>query len=202
MLESAPGVCSRGGGGVWSGGVWSEGVWSEGGWVSAPGGCLFGGVCVCSGWGGVWSGGCVWSGGVWSWGEGHPSMHWGRPPLWTEWMTDRCKNITLATTSLRPVINKSLRSEFRPKNFVTCKHSCKGPFTPSESENFLWCLSFVLWSFWPSLSLCVNRPYFLHYSFGVLTSPSLPSHGSVFTTSGSSAFLTGAVEPRPTAKAL
>ena len=26
------------------------------------------------------------------------------PPLWTEWMTDTCKNITLATTSLRPVI--------------------------------------------------------------------------------------------------
>ena len=28
----------------------------------------------------------------------------GEPPLWTEWMTDTCKNITLATTSLRPVI--------------------------------------------------------------------------------------------------
>ena len=27
----------------------------------------------------------------------------GEPPLWTEWMTDTCKNITLATTSLRPV---------------------------------------------------------------------------------------------------
>ena len=26
------------------------------------------------------------------------------PPLWKEWMTDRCRNITLATTSLRPVI--------------------------------------------------------------------------------------------------
>ena len=34
---------------------------------------------------------------------GYPSMHWGRPcPV--NRMTDRCKNITLATTSLRPVI--------------------------------------------------------------------------------------------------
>ena len=26
------------------------------------------------------------------------------PPLWTEWMTDACKNITLAKTSFRPAI--------------------------------------------------------------------------------------------------
>ena len=58
-----------------------------------------------------YAGVCFPGGGVWSRGEGlvpgggYPSMHWGRPPppLWTEWMTDRCKNITLATTSLRPV---------------------------------------------------------------------------------------------------
>ena len=33
-----------------------------------------------------------------------PARHAGIPtPLWTEWMTDRCKNITLAKTSFRPV---------------------------------------------------------------------------------------------------
>ena len=106
ILESA----SQGGGSAWSGGVclvpggsaWSWGVsaWS---W-----GCLPGlGVCVClvpgvvSAWSrgvSAWSGGVsAWSGGIW-----HPSMHWGRhPPPCGQ--TDTCKNITLATTSLRPV---------------------------------------------------------------------------------------------------
>ena len=55
------------------------------GGVSALGG-------VCSG------GGLPGQGGGW-----YPSMHWGRPHLWTKWMTDRCKNITLATTSLQLV---------------------------------------------------------------------------------------------------
>ena len=32
----------------------------------------------------------------------YPSMHWGRPPL-VDRITDTSKNITLATTSLRPV---------------------------------------------------------------------------------------------------
>ena len=30
------------------------------------------------------------------------------PPLWTEWMTDACENITLAKTSFRPVKRKVL----------------------------------------------------------------------------------------------
>ena len=66
-------------------GVCSRGVSTLG--VSAPGGCLLGGVSA--------PGGMM------------VSQHALRqtPPLWTEWMTDRCKNITLATTSLRPVIN-------------------------------------------------------------------------------------------------
>ena len=55
-----------------------------------------GGGLVRGGWGVCTRGGLVRGG----W---YPSMHWGRPPLWTEWMTDRCKNITLATTLLRPV---------------------------------------------------------------------------------------------------
>ena len=41
-----------------------------------PGGCLLlGGVCPVS---------------------VYPSMHWGRHPPWTEWLTDRCTNITFA----------------------------------------------------------------------------------------------------------
>ena len=44
---------------------------------------------------------CVCQRGVWSHGGWFPSMHWGRPPPINR-MTDRCKNITLATTSLRP----------------------------------------------------------------------------------------------------
>ena len=94
---------------------------------SAPGGCVCsggvsaprgvsvprGGVCsgVCS------RGGVCSQGGVCSWegvstprgsaprGWWYPRMHWGRhphPPV--NRMTDRCKNITLATTSLGPVI--------------------------------------------------------------------------------------------------
>ena len=65
-------------------------------------------ACTAHGGGGVaWSWGCLVpgrgvpdlrsrGGGVCS--RGYPSMHWGRtpPPLWTEWLTDRCKNITFA----------------------------------------------------------------------------------------------------------
>ena len=86
---SAPGrvegVCSRRsapGGGSAPGGVCSRGV-STPMEVSASGGCLLGGCLVPGGW--------------------YPSMHQGRyPPV--NRMTNRCKNITLATTSLRPVI--------------------------------------------------------------------------------------------------
>ena len=117
------------------GGVCSWGVSApEGWWVSASGGCLLGGcllrdmsawgcllqggvislrgVCVCSQ-GGVCSGGCLLWGegcllrgrGVCSWGGvWYPSMHWGRHPPVNR-MTNRCKNITLGTTSLRPVLS-------------------------------------------------------------------------------------------------
>ena len=66
-------VCSQGG--VCSGGSALE--------VSAPGG------------GG---GGCLLQGVVSQHALRQTPSH-----LWTEWMTDRCKNITLATTSLQPV---------------------------------------------------------------------------------------------------
>ena len=94
------GVCLVPGRGVPGPGgcVWSWGVYLVPGGVSGPGGGVVWGGCVCVpgprggelGRGGIWSRG----GGAWS----------GTPPLWTEWMTDRCKNITLAKTSFRPVI--------------------------------------------------------------------------------------------------
>ena len=102
------GVCFLGGcgpgGWVWSG---SGGVSAPGGW-SGPRGCLLqgglvpGGVCSR---GGVWSRGEGW---VWSGprGEWYPTMHWSRTPPVNR-MTNRCKNITLATTSLRPVIKNT-----------------------------------------------------------------------------------------------
>ena len=48
-----------------------------------------------------------------SWEQTPPGLtckaccHTHPPLLWTEWMTDRCKNITLAKTSFRPVIKCS-----------------------------------------------------------------------------------------------
>ena len=64
-----------------------------------------GGVGGVSGLGGcAWSGGCVWSGGcAWS-GGGLPQCLVGyHHPTPVNRMTNRCKNITLATASLRPV---------------------------------------------------------------------------------------------------
>ena len=102
MLESASwgdGVSALGG--VWSRGclLWGGVVVSVPGGVSAPGGSALGGVCP--------GGGVVYSGGGWGGvcsGGGLSQHALRQTPLWTEWMTDRCKNITLATTSLRPVI--------------------------------------------------------------------------------------------------
>ena len=83
--------------------------WS-GGCLPGPGGVLSQGGLPGPG-GGLVPGGLHGPGGVW-----YPSMHWGMPPphipACTEAdplrpmnrMTDRCKNITSATTSLRPVI--------------------------------------------------------------------------------------------------
>ena len=116
MPESAPGggvVCLVRGGGLfaWSRGVckvWG-GAWSgrgvclvQGGGVSGPGG---GGV---PGPGGVWSGGlvCLVRGVC-------LSALWDTTPPPVNRMTNRCKNITLATTSLRPV-----------KIFVGCGAGC------------------------------------------------------------------------------
>ena len=115
-------------GAVWSGGwcAWSGGVCLvQGGGVSGPGeGGVSGpggGWCAWSGGGGVPGPGgwCVWSrrvvclvqggcvpgpGGLPQWLVGYhspPDQAHHPPPV--NRMTNRCKNITLATTSLRPV---------------------------------------------------------------------------------------------------
>ena len=54
-------------------------------------------IPACTGQGGVCPGEGVCPGGV------YPSMHWGRHPLWTKWLTDRCKNITFPRLRLRTV---------------------------------------------------------------------------------------------------
>ena len=92
MLESTSG----------EGGVWSGGVSAPGG--SAPGGCLvWGGVCS---WGGLLREGVCSQGGCLLPGDVLPQTRC--PPV--NRMTDRCKNITLATTSLRPVTTTLLVS--------------------------------------------------------------------------------------------
>ena len=100
LVQGGGGVSGRGGWCVWSG-------WGGGGFVTGLGGgvCVpgLGGWCVWSGGWCVWSGGCAWSGGVclsalW---DTPPDQAHHPPPV--NRMTNRCKNITLATTSLRPV---------------------------------------------------------------------------------------------------
>ena len=59
--------------------------------------CLPGSVCP----GGCLPRGCL-SRGV------YPSMHWADTLLWTEWLTDRCKNITFPQLRLRTVIKMKI----------------------------------------------------------------------------------------------
>ena len=73
------------------GGVLSPGVYLVPGDVLSPGGILSPGVS------GPW--------GVSGPGGWYPIMHWGKHPHCGQ--TDACKNITLATTSLRPVIKNT-----------------------------------------------------------------------------------------------
>ena len=93
--------------------------------------------------GGVWSGGCLLRGGLlWgglpAWGGGFslpggvlPARGGGVLPAWrpppVNRITHTCKNITLATTSLRPVINRAkLVPMFYRKN-VSCCINWSGP---------------------------------------------------------------------------
>ena len=96
------------------------GVWSQGG-MSSPGGCLvpgaslvLGGACLVPGGACLVPGGaCLVPGGVSGGGvcllqRGGLLVRYS-PPV--NRMTDRCKNITLAKTSFRPVMKKKLDQE-------------------------------------------------------------------------------------------
>ena len=85
-----PECFSGGGGSSWQGGLLGRGSpWRGSPWrgVSLTGGSPWQGVSLV--------GGSPWQGGI-------PACSEADPPV--NRMTDRCKNITLATTSLRPVI--------------------------------------------------------------------------------------------------
>ena len=80
------------------------------------GGCLLPEGGVYSG-EGVYSGGGVCSqGGVCSWGVVSQHALRQTPPPPVNRMTDRCKNITLKTTSMRPVINPQVEINFNHKD--------------------------------------------------------------------------------------
>ena len=104
---SGLGVCA------WSGGVCVSG---QGGWCAWSGGGV---VCLVPG--GVSDPGCVpgLGGGVCVW-----CVPCGIPPAPpVNRMTNRCKNITLATTSLRPVINNHYKTIYGPdrSGYSSCK---------------------------------------------------------------------------------
>ena len=109
-------------GGSWCRGCLLRGVPARGG--SAPRGCLVLGGCLLGGsapgWEGAWSRGGV------------VSQHaLGQTPLLTEWLTDRCKNITFAT-SLRTVISR-FRIDLLKCYCMLC--------APARDQS--WCLGWV-----------------------------------------------------------
>ena len=129
------------------------GLSGVGGGVSGPGVCAWSRGCVCLVWGEVClvRGVCVWSGGGVPGPGGVVCLVWGcvsdpggvpglgvcvclvggvclsalwdttTPPV--NRMTNRCKNITLATTSLRPVINNHYKTIYGPdrSGYSSCK---------------------------------------------------------------------------------
>ena len=88
-----------------------------GGVYLVPGGVPAWGVYLVPG-GFSWSRGCTWSRGVYlilgggcTWSGGYLSRYPPpAPPLWTEWLADRCKNITFATSLW--MVNMFLHREF------------------------------------------------------------------------------------------
>ena len=169
------GVCFPGGVSTWSRG--GGGVCLVGGCLPGPGG---GGLPGSGGWclpgpGGVsaWSQGvCLVRGGVsarsrgvvsaWSrqglpgpGGFWDPSMHWGRHPSPCG-QTDTCENITLATTSLRPVIIFRLACRF----FCNLVAAVVGKITGLALQRLIpisFCYSPRLRT--PKISISLNRKF-------------------------------------------
>ena len=112
-LPAGGSAWSRGGGGsAWSGGLPAGGVCLVPGRSAWGGSPCWWGVCLVQGGVCLVPGGSAWSGGVSAWSQGYlpglggclpgPGGSLETPPP-VDRITDTCKNITLATTSLRPV---------------------------------------------------------------------------------------------------
>ena len=132
-------------------------------WGCLPGGCLpqgeLPGVCLL--WGGVCARG-------WPPRGVYPSIHLGRhpPPLWTEWLTDRCKNITFPQLHFQTVTNVEALKEMANRwlNRFGGVLPCRTMFTASNGmreDN-------VFSPVW--LSVCLRRedPYVAHMCLFIL----------------------------------
>ena len=110
-------------------------------WPYLPACTAQGGVCsreLVSALGGAWLRGCLVCGGVRSWGGAccgrgwYSCVHWGRSPLWTEFLTHATENITLPQTSfaggkyLKLMIPTSLKIVI---SWIFTAFSCSGWFT-------------------------------------------------------------------------
>ena len=102
--------------------------------------------------------------------QGNNFNVWGPPPL----LIKHILNVQLTHTSLAEVkMSQDSSQHLVLMAYHSCVRLCEntsvtqikcpvqkyltwGQFTPSESGNFLWCLSFILWSL--SFLLGVNRP--------------------------------------------
>ena len=129
-------------GDVSEGGVCLDGVCVQGeclprGCVSRMGVCL--GVCVQDG---CLPGVCVWPRegcvclGAVCLGVYAPIACWDTPPLWTEWLTDRCKNITFPQLRLRAVIISTTNTNSITKLQCFLEGKWFGVFIHLEEESW------------------------------------------------------------------
>ena len=105
-----------------------------------------------------------------------PSMHWGRPPV--DRITDTSKNITLATTSLRPVINLNWTKVQSVRPILNKNHRAHLLSVMSESTIFCFKIN------WTKVQL-IGPSHFCCQMFTASTQLLLPSNevceGYVFT---------------------
>ena len=109
------------------------GCLAQGGFSLVPGGCLVGGILLGPEGGSAWSrGGSPWSrgGSPWSWGGFSRD-----PPV--NRITDMCKNITLATTLLRPVKMQS-RSHRMGVEHIHVQHCTRKCIAAAPCEQYHW----------------------------------------------------------------
>ena len=56
----------------------------------------------------------------------YPSMHWGRHPLWAEWLTDRCKDITFPQPRLQTVKMTKFSLGFKHRSIPSMRYDLYG----------------------------------------------------------------------------